>query len=167
MRRTSKKAPQRLGDILQLVLKRQKIPVHFEDQLLRRLWNQAVGPQISAQTSPQHVKRGTLCVTVATSVWMHQLQFLKDEIIEKFNHLSERDPVTAIRFSIGELPPASMRQKPSPGDDHPFDPLKPRDQRIIKESLTVIADQELKEILERVMTKEISRRRHLEKKRDR
>jgi hypothetical protein len=167
VRRVSQKKPQKLGDILQHILKKQKIPVHFEDQTLRRTWNEAVGPQISAQTSPAHVKRSALYVKVANSVWMHQLQFLKEEIMKKFNQLSGRDPITAIHFSIGELPPLPKGIKRVIAAPLPADPLKPRDQRIIKESLVSVMDQDLKEILERVMTKEIGRRRLMEKKRSR
>jgi hypothetical protein len=164
IRRGSHKKPQRLGDILQLALKKQKIPVHFEDKTLRRLWDQAVGPQISAQTFPEHIKRGVLRVKVATSLWLHQLQFMKEEITSKLNELSGRDAIASIYFSIG-LPPTPRRTKaPFPASPLPTAPLKPRDQRIIKESLAFVGDEELKAILERVMTKEIGRRRLMEKK---
>lgn len=166
-RRATQKTPQKLGDILQQVLKRQKIPFFFEDQALRRIWHQAVGPQISAQTSPQHIKRGILYVKVATSVWMHQLQFLKDEIREKLNLLSGGVSISALHFSIGEIPRAPQTGKRDQAEPLSPDPLKSRDQRIIKESLVNVADQELKEILRRVMKKEIGRRRLLEKRRDR
>lgn len=131
--------------------------------MLRRVWDQAVGRQISDQTAPLHIKRGVLYVKVATSVWMHQLQFLKDEIIFKFNRLSAISPISALHLSLGEIrraPPFGKRQ-----DTESLSPLplKPRDQRIIKESVAAIADPELKDILQRVMTKEITRRRLREK----
>ena len=104
---------------------------------------------------------------VATSVWMHQLQFLKEEIINKFNQYSGRDPVSALYFSLGEVPSAQQTSRRVPPAPVAAAPLKSRDQRIIKESVAVIADRELKDILERVMTKDISRRRLREKKQDR
>lgn len=165
-RRASQKKPQKLAEVLSLVLKKQKIPFHFEDQVLRRLWDQAVGPQIAAQTAPEYIKKGALHVKVATSVWMHQLQFMKEEIINKFNQLSGRDPIEALVFSLGELPVPPRRKKASLPPS-PLPPLKSRDQRIIRDSLATVNDPELKAILERVMTKEIGRRRLTEKKRDR
>ncbi len=42
--------------------------------------------------------------------------------------------------------------------------LNTRDERLVKESLAAVRDPELQEILRRVMTKEISRRRWLEKR---
>lgn len=166
-RRGSRNRPQPLSDILQFVLKKQKIPVHFEDKTLRRIWNQAVGPQVSAQTAPMHVKRGALYVKVATSVWMHQLVFLKDEIIVKFNEISNRDPISAIHFSIGEVSAKPRRPAADAMPPISFDALKPRDQQTIRDSLAAIADPELKAVFERVMTKEIGRRRFMEKKRGR
>ena len=167
-RRTStRKQPQSLADILPQVLKKQKIPFHFEDQVLRRIWTKAVGPQIAAQTAPRHIKRGGLYITVGTSVWMHQLQFMKEEIIQKFNGLSGQEPISSLHFSLGELPVPFSAEKKAVTAPIVSGPLKPRDQRIINESLSTIRDVELKTILERVMAKEIGRRRLLEKKRGR
>jgi hypothetical protein len=45
--------------------------------------------------------------------------------------------------------------------------LKTRDKKMIEKSLAVIADKELQDILKRVMTKEITRRRMIEMQRDR
>jgi len=167
MRRPSYKKPQRLGDILQLALKKQKIPVFFEDRTLRHIWDQAVGPQISAQTFPEHIKKGALHVKVATSIWLHQLQFMKEEITETFNELSGRSAITSLHFSIGQPLLPRKGKAPDAALPTPMPPLKPRDQRIIKESLATVNDEELKTILERVMTKEIGRRRLMEKKRGR
>lgn len=166
-RRGSTRKLQSMADILPQVLKKQKIPFHFEDQTLRRIWDQAVGPQIAAQTAPRYVKKAGLYITVATSVWMHQLQFMKEEIIFKFNERSGQDPINSLHFSLGELPvrPSGNKRKTSAAPVS--GPLKPRDQRVIRESLSVIQDAELKTILERVMAKEIGRRRLLEKKRGR
>lgn len=166
-RRALPRKLQRLADILPQVLKKQKIPFHFEDQVLRRIWNQAVGPQIAAQTAPRYIKKGGLYITVATSVWMHQLQFMKEEIIIKFNELSGREPIGTLHFSLGELPATLTGKKKSLSATPAWGPLKARDQRVIHESLSTIKDAELKTILERVMAKEISRRRSLEKKRGR
>ncbi|MDO8784705.1 MAG: DUF721 domain-containing protein, partial [Syntrophales bacterium] len=74
---------QRLEDVLQATLKRRKIFLNFEDRSIISLWNKAVGPQIATQSRPGTLKGTTLFVKVSSSVWMQQLHFLKEEIIEK------------------------------------------------------------------------------------
>ena len=67
-------------------------------------------------------------------------------------------------FSVGEIPaPPPGAASRQPTDLIPA-PLKGRDRKMIRESLDAIRDPELREIMERVMTREISRRRQREKR---
>lgn len=161
-KRTHQKKLQQLGDILQTTLKKRKINLDLEDQKLQGLWSQAVGSQISSQTRPHRIKGNTLHVKVSSSVWMHQLQFLKDEIIEKINKSQEKEIVKNIYFSIGDISSAISRGGQNLfASDTP--PLKEKDKKLIEKSLLSISDPELKEILQKVMAKEIHRRRTIEK----
>jgi hypothetical protein len=128
------------------------------------VWNKAVGPQIASQSRPEHVRREILLVKVANSVWMQQLHFLKEEIIGKVNTVLGKTSVKDIRFAIGQLPA-------SPDQDHESGfrtllsvPLKERDKKMMDTCLDTLADQELKEIIRRVMTKEITWRRSRERR---
>jgi hypothetical protein len=97
---------------------------------------------------------------------MQQLHFMKQDILEKFNHLHQQEPVSNIFFTFGEIT-ASAAIKEAPlfsADEMPA--LKARDKKMIEKSLAAIADEELRDILKRAMTKEISRRRLMEKPRD-
>jgi len=150
-----------LGDILRKVVRKNNIPSAGAERRLIDLWTQAVGPRIAARTFPDDFKRGTLHVRVAAPVWLHQLQFLKEEIIQKINAMAGKDEVRDLFLSIGEIP------APSPGNSAPPElpppPLLARDRNMIEESLAAVPDPELREILERVMLREISRRRGREK----
>jgi len=163
-RRRFQLKPFSLADVLQKVMKKQGIPLATGDPSLRRIWNEAVGEQIAAQTLPDGIRRGTLFVKVASSVWMHQLQFLKKDILQRFNNLYGKETLRALNFSIGEVPsppPGSGNAAASPPPW--LSPLNVRDERLVQESLAAVPDPELQEILRRVMKKEISRRRYLEK----
>ena len=160
MRKRGKQANlQRLGNVLQGILKEHNIFFDSEEQRLLEVWQKAVGPQISVQTRPDRLKRNTLFVKVSSSVWMHQLHILKQDIIEKINQLLGKELITNIHFSIGEIPSAmptnSYRSSFSP-DSYP---LRAKDKKLIEKSISSVADPELKEILRRVMTKNIIRRR--------
>ena len=166
-RRTAQSKPEIIGAILGKVLKKRNIPHTSTDRRLLDLWTAAVGPQIAARTLPEAIKRGTLYIRVSSPVWLHQLQFLKEEILNKINELSGKEGVRSLHLSIGEIPsPPAGTADPSATPPAPA-PLRKRDREMMRESLVAVTDPELREILERVMFTEISRRRERETRKDR
>lgn len=158
---------QRIDGILQKTLKKHHIPLKTEDRRLRDVWAQAVGPKIAAQTQPDTIKRNCLFIKVSNSAWIQSLHFMKEDIINKFNELYQKEPVTNIFFALGEISaPVTEKKDPLfiPGE---MPTLKSRDKKMIERSLAAVADEELRDILKRAMTKEITRRRMLEKQQDR
>ena len=192
-RRRSQFKPFPLADILQKVMKKQGIPLTTGDPYLRRVWNEAVGDGIAAQTAPENIKRGTLFVKVSSSVWIHHLQFLKKEILQRFNELHGKGTVRELNLSIGAITASTSRPRSAAsaaiasltacggvkdantasgsaitiGTTDKITSLSARDERLMKESLAAVSDPELREILRRVMARAISRRRFLEKRKDR
>ena len=165
-RRAAQSKPEIIGEILRKVLKKRNIPHTATDRRLLDLWTRAVGPQIAARTLPETVKRGTLYVLVSAPVWLHQLQFLKEEILGKVNELSGKAEIRSLFFSIGEIPsPPPGAADPPPAAAVPA-PLRKRDREMMRESLDAVRDPELREILKRVMAREISRRREREMRKD-
>jgi predicted nucleic acid-binding Zn ribbon protein len=163
-RRASQLKPEMLGEILAKILKKRNIPHTSTDRRLLTIWREAVGPQIASQTHPDSLKRGVLFVRVSAPVWMHQLQFMKEEILDKIRGLSSPEEIHSLHFSIGEIP------APLPGGANPqasdpgLPPLAGRDRTMMRESLEAVRDPELRVILERVMAREIGRRRQREQR---
>lgn len=153
-----------LGEILHKILEKRNIPHASTDRYLLNIWRRAVGPQIAAQTHPDKLKRGSLFVRVSAPVWLHQLQFMKEEILGRINELTGKDEITRLVLTIGELPTASSDAAGQQPPETPLSPLPVRDRNVMRESLATVRDSELREILERVMTKEISHRRQREKR---
>ena len=150
---------QKLGNILQGILKKQNITIDSEEQRLLVIWNSAVGLQISAHTRPEKLKRNTLFVKVSSSVWMHQLHILKSDIIEKINTLLGKELVKNVHFFIGEIPSSPSRNSYSPSFSPESYTLRDKEKKVIEKHTSSVKDQELKEILQRIMTKNIIRRR--------
>lgn len=92
-------------------------------------WIKIVGPRVAAHTSPDALNKGTLWVRVDSSSWMHQLSFLKEEILEKANELCGETLVNEIRFHLGRpkersndaLAAASRIRRP-PAKERPLPP---------------------------------------------
>ena len=150
---------QKLGDILQSVLKGRNIIMTSEKQHLQKIWSQAVGSQIAGQTAPDRLKKNALFVKVSSPIWMQQLHFLKEEIIDKINRQMGETFIKNIFFSVGEISRTSrINQDPVSFFPASF-PLKGRENKMVEECISSVSDQELKEILKRVMIKDILRKR--------
>jgi len=63
-------------------------------------WEQAVGPRIARHTRAVAFREGVLQVEVEGSAWMHELGFLKTDLMRKVNrHLGSRR-VKNVRFVV-------------------------------------------------------------------
>lgn len=70
---------------------------------LAYVWQKTVGTPISENAKPYAMKGSLLLVHVSSSVWMHQLQFLKDELIDQLNRELEQGRIIDIKFKIGPV----------------------------------------------------------------
>ena len=79
----------------------------FEDKmeqvLLYRLWQDAVGDAVARNASPVLVRGGVLQVNVTSSVWVQQLHFLRDMLLEKINADLSGTKINDIRFKVGPV----------------------------------------------------------------
>lgn len=69
-------------------------------------WARIVGPRVASHTRAIACRNGTLHVEVEGSAWMHELGFLKRNLIEQINRQLEGEPVRDVRFlmSRGHAP---------------------------------------------------------------
>ncbi len=149
-----------IGEILFPILKRRGLAAKLEENALLKLWPKAVGQQIALQTQPDCLKNRTLFVKTTSSVWVQQLHFMKEEILQKLNELAGKFAVKDIHFSVGhKLAQAKTRANISATKKSL---LKERDKKMIADCTATLADRELAAIFKRVMKVEINRRRQRE-----
>jgi predicted nucleic acid-binding Zn ribbon protein len=161
MRRRKQQAhPQLIGEVLFPLLKKRGMASKFEEKALLKIWPKAVGPQIDSQTEPDSFRNGTLFVKTVSSVWVQQLHFMKEEIVNKLNELFGKIVVEEIRFLAGHTPASEKEQGNISISKKTV--LKKRDKEMIEACTDSLADQELAGVLKRVMQLEISRRRRME-----
>ena len=70
---------------------------------LAQVWEKAIGPPIADNTKPFAVKGSLLLVHVSSSAWLHQLRFLKAELLQRLNHNLKGGRIEDIKFKIGPL----------------------------------------------------------------
>ncbi|MBP9020735.1 MAG: DUF721 domain-containing protein [Syntrophobacterales bacterium] len=157
---------ERLGNILQVALKRRNVSLNVKDDRLWGAWKKAVGPLIDAQTAVDRFERQTLFVKVSGPAWMQQLQFMKPEVKARVNEILGQDLVKDIYFSVGYIAGTGTAAKETYTPPTNLS-LSEREKRQIDKCLSVVSDGELGEILRRAMTRNFIRRKMDERKKAR
>jgi predicted nucleic acid-binding Zn ribbon protein len=92
-----------IRNILDDVLKPYRSKPDFELKNVWGLWDEAVGKTIAQNARPAAFKGKLLIVHVGSSSWIHQLQFLKNDMIAKLNTALGKPLIAEIKFKIGPL----------------------------------------------------------------
>ena len=67
-----------------------------------RVWNQMIDPTITVHAQPAGIRRGTLFVSVDSSVWLDEIvRYRRHEILQRMQHAMGREMVKKISFRIG------------------------------------------------------------------
>jgi predicted nucleic acid-binding Zn ribbon protein len=67
-----------------------------------KVWNNLIDPTIVAHAQPVGLRKGTLFVTVDSSVWLAEIvRYRRKEILDRLQHSFGRDTIARISFRIG------------------------------------------------------------------
>src|SRR5467141_1354323 len=67
-----------------------------------KVWNNLLDPNIVAHAQPTGIRKGTLFVTVDSSVWLSELvRYRRKEILDRLRHSFGRDFIARISFRVG------------------------------------------------------------------
>ena len=67
-----------------------------------KVWNHLIDPTLTAHAQPTGIVRGTLFVTVDSSVWLGEIvRYRRREILERLQHSFGRDLIARISFRVG------------------------------------------------------------------
>jgi hypothetical protein len=92
-----------IGPILETILDRYREKSGGGILHLIQSWEKVVGAPIADNAKPFAVKGTLLLVHVSSSVWMHQLRFLKTDLLDKLNQELGGKRIEDIKFKIGPL----------------------------------------------------------------
>jgi predicted nucleic acid-binding Zn ribbon protein len=73
------------GDVLASLLEHRGLKENVRRHTALLWWDEAVGPKIAARARPVEIRGKTLFVDVRGSSWIHELSFLKEDILRKLN----------------------------------------------------------------------------------
>ncbi len=97
---TRERKPDAIGDILPLVLERLGLEGRMQEAGLGKEWKRIVGESVAQRSSPGRVRDGVLTVKVSNNVWMQEIRFLRESIVEKINGMFPGLKVGDIRLVI-------------------------------------------------------------------
>ena len=67
-----------------------------------KVWNGLIDPNLAAHAQPTGFQRGTLFVTVDSSVWLDEIvRYQRKEILDRLQHSFGREFVKKISFRVG------------------------------------------------------------------
>jgi predicted nucleic acid-binding Zn ribbon protein len=95
-----KGSPTSLGDVLDDLFRHGVLPFSREDLRIWDLWPEAVGPIIAESARPCWIKNGVLRVLTDDSIWLQELKYQEQSILERLNALLGRRAVSKIEFKM-------------------------------------------------------------------
>ena len=119
---------------------------------VRELWPRIAGPggaALEAHSWPASVSGDLLTLNVHDSQWLHELTYLRQDLLRRLQALAPAAELGALRLRLGEVLPVAERPQPEPIRWTPLPPprLSPEPDEETRRALDAVHDPELKQIL--------------------
>ena len=93
---------QAVGTLLPGVLSGMRMDTRRAEAEIVKVWNNLLDPTIIAHAQPTGIRKGTLFVTVDSSVWLSEIvRYRRKEILTRLQHSFGRDFIARISFRVG------------------------------------------------------------------
>ena len=90
------------GDVLPRVLADVRMDSRRAEAEVVKVWNSLIDPNIVAHAQPVGVRKGTLFVTVDSSVWLSEIvRYRRKEILERLQHSFGMNLIQKISYRVG------------------------------------------------------------------
>ena len=91
-----------LGDVMPAVLNNLGLDRRRAEAEIVRVWNNLIDPNLTAHAQPTGLNKGTLFVTVDSSVWLSEIvRYRRKEILDRLHHSFGPDLIARISFRVG------------------------------------------------------------------
>ena len=100
----SAKFPTAISEILEKIFGKSAHSKKYKEAQLVHLWEKVVGPKLAIHTYPQRIENESLICLVDNSAWLHEIQFMKYDIVKRINEVTHKRLVKNIYFKLGNIP---------------------------------------------------------------
>jgi hypothetical protein len=96
------KTAKHASDVMPRILKDLRIDRRQSESEILKVWTHLIDPNIVAHAKPTGINKGTLFVTVDSSVWLDEIvRYRRREILQRLQTSFGRDLITRISFRVG------------------------------------------------------------------
>ena len=91
-----------IADVMPRVLANLGLDRRRAEAEIVRVWNNLIDPNIIAHAQPTGLNKGTLFVTVDSSVWLNEImRYRRKEVLDRLQHSFGSDLIARISFRVG------------------------------------------------------------------
>lgn len=91
-----------VGDVMSRVLTDMRIDSRRAEAEVVKVWNSLIDPNIVAHAQPAGLRKGTLFVTVDSSVWLSEIvRYRRKEVLDRLQHSFGRNVIQKISYRVG------------------------------------------------------------------
>lgn len=122
-------------------------------ETLKKEWDFIFKEPLSLHTAPYKFTNGELFIKVDSHIWLNELNFLKNNIIEKLSSYGVRN----VYFTFGKISKNKGNKKIAQikKKDYEFFELKKEDSHFIEDTISKIENQELRTTIKKAITKSL------------
>lgn len=149
-RRPRRAAPEKLAEAIWAVVRQHVAADTITLLHIRDVWPRVAGDNLEAKTWPAAVHAETLVVHVHDNQWLHELTYMRQDLLQRLQALVPAARLTGLRLRLGEVPPLAQRRLPDAAPPPPkLIParLSPEPDAATRAALDAVGDPELKQIL--------------------
>jgi hypothetical protein len=153
-RRPKMQQAARAGDLIEKLFKGMGLDDRMQQYRSLIVWEEVVGPQISARTRPVKLRENVLEVNVDQPAWMQQLQLMKPKILASLNSQLGKGTIKDLYLKLGKVNDRGakpLEQPPAWRMVH----LDEVEKQQVERLLTGISDPELRMEMEMFLQKQL------------
>jgi predicted nucleic acid-binding Zn ribbon protein len=89
-------------EVLPQLLKDLRLEARQGEAEIVKVWNDLLDPNLTAHAQPAGLRKGTLFVTVDSSVWLAEIvRYRRKEILDRLQHSFGKNLIQKISFRVG------------------------------------------------------------------
>jgi hypothetical protein len=91
-----------VASVMPAILGKLRIEQRQGEAEIARVWNNLIDPALAAHSQPTGIHKGTLFVTVDSSVWLDEIvRYRRKDILTRLQHSFGRELIQKISFRVG------------------------------------------------------------------
>ena len=146
---------EKIGTILLNSLKKTRLDKRLMEARIFVNYELMVGKKISEISKPTFIQNNTLFIGVENHVWIHQLHYLKPELMDRINSNLPRPLVKDIRFQVCDIKKIKKTKSDIKAKQDQHIEIPEKTMKVIYNICQSIDDEDLRRTFTKLMIKDV------------